>query len=178
MKQTSSPLSRRRLLFAGTASLVIAACSGGSREALAETAAEGARSDPYADSKWRRLTEAEWKDRLSPKAFGVLRKEDTERAFSSPLEHEKRKGTYHCAGCDLPLFSSETKFDSGTGWPSFWNHLPGAIGTKLDHKLFYTRTEYHCARCLGHQGHVFKDGPAPTGERWCNNGVALTFRPA
>ncbi|HAE28359.1 MAG TPA: peptide-methionine (R)-S-oxide reductase [Hyphomonas adhaerens] len=178
MKQTSSLLSRRHLLLAGTASLVIAACSGGSRKALDETGADGAADDPYADSEWRSLSEAEWKDRLSPKAFAVLRQEDTERAFTSPLEHEKRDGAYHCAGCDLPLFSSETKFDSGTGWPSFWKPLPGAMGTKEDHKLFYTRTEYHCARCLGHQGHVFKDGPPPTGERWCNNGVALTFRPA
>ena len=178
MKQTSSLLSRRHLLLAGTASLVIAACSGGSRKALAETGADGAADDPYADSEWRSLSEAEWKDRLSPKAFAVLRQEDTERAFTSTLEHEKRDGAYHCAGCDRPLFSSETKFDSGTGWPSFWKPLPGAMGTKEDHKLFYTRTEYHCARCLGHQGHVFKDGPPPTGERWCNNGVALTFRPA
>ena len=122
MKQMTAPFSRRRLLFAGTASLVIAACSGGSRSAAAE--AETSGSDPYADSKWRALTEAEWKERLDPKAFAVLRQESTERAFTSPLEHEKRAGTYHCAGCDLPLFSSETKFDSGTGWPSFWNHLP------------------------------------------------------
>ncbi|MEZ5953553.1 MAG: peptide-methionine (R)-S-oxide reductase MsrB [Hyphomonas sp.] len=172
------PLSRRHLLLAGAAAAVISACSGGGREAAAEAKAKAGGADPYADSEWRKLTEVEWKERLGPKAFAVLRKEDTERAFTSPLEHEKRQGTYHCAGCDLPLFSSDKKFDSGTGWPSFWDVIPGAIGTSADHKLFYVRTEYHCARCLGHQGHVFDDGPAPTGQRWCNNGVALTFRPA
>jgi len=178
MTQNTHIISRRGLLFAGAASLAIAACSGGTHTANAETEAKATGSDPYAGDEWRKLTEAQWKDRLSPAAFAVLRQEDTERAFSSPLEHEKREGTYHCAGCDLPLFSSATKFNSGTGWPSFYDVLPGAIGTSLDKKLFYTRTEYHCARCLGHQGHVFNDGPAPTGQRWCNNGVALTFRSA
>ncbi|RZO68409.1 MAG: peptide-methionine (R)-S-oxide reductase [Parvularculaceae bacterium] len=127
--------------------------------------------------KWQ-LSDSEWKKRLSPEAYRVLRKEATERAWTSDLNDEKRKGIYACAGCGLDLFSSDAKFDSGTGWPSFWDVLPNAIGTKTDFKLIVPRTEYHCARCGGHQGHVFKDGPAPTGLRYCNNGVALTFRPS
>ena len=123
-------------------------------------------------------TEDEWRQRLSSGAFQVLRLEGTERPFSSPLNDEKRDGIYLCAGCELPLFSSEMKYDSGTGWPSFFTSLPGSMGTRTDYKLVWPRTEYHCARCGGHQGHVFKDGPAPTNERWCNNGVALTFLPS
>ncbi len=123
------------------------------------------------------LSEAEWQRRLTPEQFRVLREEGTERAFTSPLDKEKRPGTYYCAGCDLPLFTSEMKFDSGTGWPSFFDILPGHVETKTDYKLFLPRTEYHCARCSGHQGHVFKDGPKPTGLRYCNNGVALRFQP-
>jgi peptide-methionine (R)-S-oxide reductase len=123
-------------------------------------------------------TEAEWRRLLTPAQFAVLREEGTERPFSSPLNDEKRKGTFVCAGCELPLFDSRTKYDSGTGWPSFYDFLPGALGTKTDFKLIYPRKEYHCARCGGHQGHVFDDGPKPTGLRYCNNGVALKFIPA
>jgi peptide-methionine (R)-S-oxide reductase len=124
------------------------------------------------------LSDAEWKKRLTPAQYSVLREEGTERAGSSPLNDEKRKGTFHCAGCDLALFTSEMKFDSGTGWPSFFTTLPGAVGNKRDFKLILPRTEYHCARCGGHHGHVFDDGPKPTGLRYCNNGVALKFAPA
>ena len=123
------------------------------------------------------LSEQEWRERLSGPAYDVLRSEGTERPFTSPLNDEKRRGLFLCAGCDLPLFTSEMKYDSGTGWPSFFTHIPGSMGTKKDFKLILPRTEYHCIRCGGHQGHVFKDGPPPTNERWCNNGVALRFLP-
>ena len=119
----------------------------------------------------------EWMQLLDKGQYQVLFKEGTERPWSSPLNDEKRDGTYVCAACYLPLFLSETKFDSGTGWPSFYQSIEGATGTKTDFKLLFPRTEYHCARCGGHQGHVFNDGPEPTGQRWCNNGVALRFVP-
>ncbi|HET9538809.1 MAG TPA: peptide-methionine (R)-S-oxide reductase MsrB [Mesorhizobium sp.] len=123
-------------------------------------------------------TEAEWRVILSDAQFAVLRTEATERPGSSPLLDEKRKGLFHCAGCDLPVYSSETKYESGTGWPSFWDSLPNAVGKKQDNSLFMTRTECHCRRCGGHFGHIFDDGPPPTGMRHCINGLALTFKPA
>lgn len=124
------------------------------------------------------LSKDEWEKRLTPEQFRVLRKEGTEPSGTSPLNNEKRKGTYVCAGCGFELFSSDMKYDSGTGWPSFFDTIEGHVETSTDFKLLYPRTEYHCARCGGHQGHVFKDGPKPTGLRYCNNGVALKFVPA
>jgi len=123
-------------------------------------------------------SDQEWRERLTPAQYHVLRGHGTERAGTSPLDREKRAGTFHCAGCDLPLFSSEAKYDSGTGWPSFYQPLDDAIGTSQDKSLFMTRTEVHCRRCGGHLGHVFEDGPPPTGLRYCMNGVALKFVPA
>ena len=122
-------------------------------------------------------TDEEWQAQLSPDAYDVLRDHGTERAFSSPLDREKRKGTFACAGCDLPVYSSETKFESGTGWPSFWAPLDNAVGTSEDNTFFMKRTEVHCRRCGGHLGHIFDDGPKPTGKRHCINGVAMKFVP-
>ncbi len=121
------------------------------------------------------LDDQQWKARLTPEQYDVLRHEGTERPFTSPLNEEKHAGLFACAGCDLPLFPSKFKFDSGTGWPSFYDSIPGHVETKTDYKILVPRTEYHCARCGGHQGHVFEDGPKPTGLRYCNNGVALKF---
>ncbi len=123
-------------------------------------------------------TDEEWRRILTPEQYSILRKHGTERAGTSPLNHEKRSGAFVCAGCDLPLFSSETKFESGTGWPSFWKPLDNAVGTSIDRSFFMTRTEVHCRRCGGHLGHLFEDGPRPTGNRYCMNGAAMKFVPA
>lgn len=159
------PSTRRQLLAwlgAGAAVPFLAACGGDAQ----------AKGYPVSYS------EAEWRRRLTGEQFHILREAGTERPFSSPLNDEHRRGTFLCAADGNPLFSSETKFDSGTGWPSFWKPLPGAIGTSTDFKVGYPRTEVHCARCGGHLGHVFDDGPKPTGKRYCMNGATMKFRPA
>jgi peptide-methionine (R)-S-oxide reductase len=124
-----------------------------------------------------KLSKEEWRKRLNPAQFDVLREEGTERPGTSPLNDEKRPGVFLCVACDLPLFTSAMKYESGTGWPSFFTTIPGSFGTRTDYQLIWPRTEYHCIRCGGHHGHVFDDGPAPTRQRWCNNGVALKFIP-
>ena len=159
-------ITRRRLigwLGAGAALPVLAACGSGDAQA---------KTYPV------HFSEAEWRKRLTPDQFHILREEGTERPFTSPLLGEHRKGIFACAADGNALFSSATKYDSATGWPSFWKPLPGAIGTSTDFRLGYPRTEVHCARCGGHLGHVFDDGPRPTGLRYCMNGDAMTFRPA
>ncbi len=148
-----------------------------SAAALALPAPVFAAADPYATSPFRKLTDAQWKARLSPGAYEVLRRAATEIPGTSPLLKEKRAGNYHCAGCDLALFNAKAKYESGTGWPSFYTAIKGAFRTKTDYEIGVPRTEYHCAQCLGHHGHVFNDGPKPTGLRYCNNGVALKFKP-
>ncbi len=146
----------------GAALPIVTACGGGAAEA---------KTYPV------RYTTAEWRKRLTPEQFHILREAGTERPYSSPLNREHRKGTFLCAADGQALFSSTTKFDSGTGWPSFWKPLPGAVATSTDFKLGYPRTEVHCTRCGGHLGHVFDDGPKPTGKRYCMNGDAMTFKP-
>jgi peptide-methionine (R)-S-oxide reductase len=151
------------------------AVAGGAAALIATRA--GAAQRPKGQAGWQ-LSEAEWKKRLSPRQYYVLREAGTERAFSHPLDKEKRAGRYSCAGCKLPLFDSKTKYDSGTGWPSFYAPLPRAVGTMTDYDIGYPRTEVHCKRCGGHLGHVFDDGPRPTGKRYCMNGAALLFTAA
>ncbi len=153
---------------------------GSAGAALSLTALGGkalAAGDPYAASPWRKITDAEWRKRLPSLPYSILRHENTETPGTSPLNNEHRRGTFICLGCGLPLFKSNWKFDSGTGWPSFYTAIAGALYKKSDHALLEERTEYHCAQCLGHQGHVFDDGPKPTGLRYCNNGAALKFVP-
>ena len=151
-----------------------AALQVGSALLISSATARAASGGRYEVTK----SDAEWRRILTPDQYYVLRGHGTEYSGSSPLDREKRKGIFHCAACDLALYSSEAKFDSGTGWPSFWQPLPHAIGTSDDRSLFSVRTEVHCRRCGGHLGHVFNDGPAPTGLRYCMNGVAMKFKPA
>jgi len=155
---------------------ILLAVSGGALALAAGPAL--AAGDPYAASPWRKLTNAEWKKKLPGPVYNILREDGTEPPWSSPLLNEHRNGQFACAGCGLPLFKSKWKFDSHTGWPSFYDAIPGALGKKADYQLVEERTEYHCARCLGHQGHVFRDGPPPTGLRYCNDGLGLKFVPA
>ena len=160
---TTAPLARRS---------VLAGCS-----AFAAIAA-GLSAPARAKRFEVELSDAQWRSKLGPDRYRILRQAGTERPYSSPLNKEKRKGIYACAGCNLPLFSSAAKFDSGTGWPSFWKPLPNAIGTSRDRALGMIRVEEHCRRCGGHLGHIFDDGPPPTGKRHCINGLSLIFRPA
>ena len=162
----TSSISRRQLLGgAGIAVVTVALATAGGRAGAKQRFAVN-------------LSEAEWRKRLGPAAYDVLRREATERAWTSPLLKEHRRGIFNCAGCGQPLFRSQAKYDSRTGWPSFKAPIRGAVGTATDYKIGIPRTEVHCSRCGGHLGHVFNDGPPPTGKRWCINGAALKFRTA
>ena len=164
-------ITKRQFLVSGVSFAALAAIAG----KFAFGPAANAKSEgSFAITK----TEEEWRKILTPEQYAVLREQGTEVAGTSPLLAEKRSGVYHCAGCDLPAYSSETKYESGTGWPSFWAAIDGAVGTQEDNSFFMTRTEVHCSRCGGHFGHIFDDGPPPTGKRHCLNGVALAFRPS
>jgi peptide-methionine (R)-S-oxide reductase len=175
--ETPALILPRRALLTGSAAMFTAMAFGCAKAASGPPPSNKAEQ-AFANSPFRKVSDADWKRRLPPKSYSVLRKEDTEYPGTSPLLNEHSKGTFACLGCNLPLFSSDTKFESGTGWPSFFRAIGDNVAFKSDYKIGYERDEYHCAQCLGHQGHRFDDGPKPTGWRYCNNGVALKFVPA